>query len=93
MLVFVLNYKVVMKAKNITAEEYVTNFNVTYFFDWTYAKMFALTAVGFARKEEREKALLAFSEVSKYCDKCNKKCSSDCSISCLEGKFKELINK
>ena len=77
----------------MTAGEYVNNFNVSYFTDSADAKMFALTAVGFARKEEREKALLAFSEVSKYCDKCNKKCSSDCSISCLEGKFKELINK
>ena len=77
----------------MTAEEYVNNFNVSYFTDSADVKMLALVAVGLAREEEREKALLAFSEVSKYCDKCNKKCSSDCSISCLEGKFKELINK
>ena len=73
----------------MTAEEYVNNFNVSYFTDSADLKMLALVAVGLAREEEREKALLAFSEVSKYCEKCDKKCSSDFSVSCLE----DNINK
>ena len=77
----------------MTAEEYVNNFNVSYFTDSADLKMLALVAVGLAREEEREKALLAFSEVSKYCEKCDNKCSIECGDTCLEDKFKELINK
>ena len=77
----------------MTAEEYVNNFNVSYFTDSADVKMLALVAVGLAREEEREKALLAFSEVSKYCEKCDNKCSIECGDTCLEDKFKELINK
>ena len=83
----------------MTAEEYIKNYDTKYchvrdrFLANINIICFACHAAYLARKEEREKALLAFSEVSKYCEKCNKKCSSDCSISCLEDKFKELINK
>ena len=59
----------------MTAEEYIKNYDTKYchvrdrFLANINIICFACHAAYLARKEEREKALLAFSEVSKYCDK------------------------
>jgi hypothetical protein len=53
----------------------------------------AYKAVDMARKEEREKALIAYQKMILRCQKCTKACSSQCGTDCLTNKFKELLNK
>lgn len=54
----------------------------------------AMNAIQMARKEEREKAIEAFREVStNECCNCKDACSVRCGTDCLLNKLKELLNK
>ena len=50
-------------------------------------------AITIVRKEEREKAIKAFVELSFVCTNCTEKCSVKCGQNCLMEKFIKILNK